>query len=175
MRVNSHTNSRFSTLVYSHAALFVWQGHESLSLTLIQTRAWPVSYVYHSANIVLVWLRHECWEIFHANSRLSTLINSHVTPIHVWPEHGSWENSHTNSRLSSLMNSCSRLTKTWELRKLSYKVSVINSRQLSCNSCSRLTAWELRKLSSQLTLVHSHPLSCNSCSRLTRTWELRKL
>ena len=52
---------------------------------------------------------------------------------------------------------------------------LFNSHQLSCNSCSRLTrTWELRKLSYKLSLVNSHQLSCNSCSRLTRTWELRK-
>ena len=61
-------------------------------------------------------------------------------------------------------------------RKLSYKLSLINSRQLSCNSCSRLTRTrELRKLSYKLSLGNSHQLSCNSCSRLTRTWYLRKL
>ena len=55
-------------------------------------------------------------------------------------------------------------------RKLSYKLSLINSRQLSCNSCSRLTRTrELRKLSYKLSLGNSHQLSCNSCSRLTRT------
>ena len=48
--------------------------------------------------------------------------------------------------------------------------------QPSCNSCSRLTrTWELRKLSHKLSLVNSYQLSCNSCSRLTRSWELRKL
>jgi hypothetical protein len=48
--------------------------------------------------------------------------------------------------------------------------------QLSCNSCSRLTgAWELRKLTHKLSLLNSHQLSCNSCSRLNGSWELRKL
>ena len=62
------------------------------------------------------------------------------------------------------------------VEKLSYKLSLVNSHQLLCNSCSRLTrTWELRKLLYKLSLVNSHQLSCNSCSRLTRTWELRKL
>ena len=73
-------------------------------------------------------------------------------------------------------NSCSRLNRTRELRKLSYKLSLVNCHQLSCNSCSRLTRTrELRKLSYKLSLVNCHQLSCNSCSRLNRTWELRKL
>ena len=43
------------------------------------------------------------------------------------------------------------------MRKLSYKLSLVNSRQFSCNSCSRLTRTrELRKLSYKLSLVNSH-------------------
>jgi hypothetical protein len=73
-------------------------------------------------------------------------------------------------------NSCSRLTGARELRKLSCKLSLLNSHQLSCNSCSRLTrAWELRKLSCKLSLLNSHQLSCDFCFRLTGAWELRKL
>jgi hypothetical protein len=76
------------------------------------------------------------------------------------------------------------LTGAWELRKLSCKLSLLNSHlmqlllscdrgirvektlmqtlasQLSCDSCSRLTgAWELRKLSCKLSLLNSHQLS----------------
>ena len=83
---------------------------------------------------------------------ISTLINSHATLVLVWP------------------------CRSWELRKLWCKLSVLNSHQLSWNSCSRLTgAWELRKLSYKLSLLNSHQLSSNSCSRLTGPWELRKL
>ena len=115
--------------------------------------------------------------------------NSHATLVLViWPGHENWENSHSNSRFSTLMqllfsccsfdrgtriektlmqtlasqlscNSCSRLTEAWELRKLSCKLSLLNSHQLSC----------------KLSLLNSHQLSCNSCSRLTGAWELRKL
>jgi hypothetical protein len=79
-------------------------------------------------------------------------------------------------------NSCSRLTGTCELRKLSCKLSLLNSHQLlfsfdrdmrvektlmqtlacqhSCNSCSRLTGTcKLRKLSCRLSLADSHQLS----------------
>ena len=48
--------------------------------------------------------------------------------------------------------------------------------QLSCDFCSRLTRTsELRKLSYKHSLVNSHQLSCNSCSHLIRTRELKKL
>ena len=40
-------------------------------------------------------------------------------------------------------NSCSRLTRTWEFKKLSYKLSLVTYQQLSCNSCSWLTrSWK---------------------------------
>jgi hypothetical protein len=138
---NSHANSRFSTLINSHVTL------------------------------VLVWPGHESWENSHANSRFSTLINSHVTLVLVWPGHESWENSHANSRFSTLINSHATLVLVWpghESWENSCKLSLLNSHQLSCNSCSRLTGpWELRKLSCKLSLLNSHQLSCNSCSRLT--------
>ena len=74
-----------------------------------------------------------------------------------------------------IVNTFHPLTRTWELRKLSCRLSLVNSHQLWCNSCSRLTrTWELRKLSYNRSLLNSHQLSCNSCSRLTRTWELRR-
>ena len=79
------------------------------------------------------------------------------------------------------------LIRTWELRKLSYKLSLVNSHQLSCK---QEFDQELRKFSYKISLVNSHQLSCNSCYsddngifvssvcclRVgTRTWELRKL
>ena len=68
------------------------------------------------------------------------------------------------------------LTGTRELRKFACKLSLVNSHQLSYNSCSRLIgAGELRKLSCKLSLVNSHQLSYNSCSRLIGTRELREL
>ena len=63
-----------------------------------------------------------------------------------------------NARVETLINSCSRLTRTRKLRKLWYKLSLVNS------YATRLTrTWELRKLSIKLSLVNSHKLSCNSC------------
>ena len=105
--------------------------------------------------LVLLWPGHDSWENSHTNSRLSTLINFHATPVRVWPGHESWENSHTNSRLSTLINSCSRLTRTWKLRKLSYKLSLVNSHQLLF---SLTRTWELRKFSYKLSLFNSHQL-----------------
>ena len=205
---NSHANSRFSTLMQlscnSCSRLTrTWELRKlSLKLSLLNSHQL-------SCTLVLVWPGHESSENSHANSRFSTLmqlscnscscltrtwelrklslklslLNSHqlsCTLVLVWLGHESWENSHWNSRFSTLMqlscNSCSCLTRTWELRKLSCKLSLLNSHQLSCNSCSCLTrTWELRKLSLKLSLLNSHQLSCNSCSCLTRTWELRKL
>ena len=62
-------------------------------------------------------------------------------------------------QLSSVfMKLCSRLTRSWELRKHSYKISFLSSHQLPCNSCSRLAKkWVLRELlNSQLwsTLIY---------------------
>jgi hypothetical protein len=144
---------------------------------------------------------HQLYIISIPDNIQSALINSNCSHL-IWRGHESWENSHANSRSSTLMqllfsfdwgirvektlmqtlasqlscNFCSRLTGAWELRKLSCKLSPVNSHQLSCNSCSRLTGvWELRKLSCKLSLLNSHQLSCNSYSRLTGAWELRKL
>ena len=107
-------------------------------------------------------------------SLLSTLINSHATLVLVWP--GQAMRARKLSYKLSLGNSHLTLGHESWPKHLIQTLSLVNSHQLSCNSCSRLTrTWELRKLSYKLSLVNSHQLSCNSCSRLTRTWELRKL
>ena len=86
--------------------------------------------------------------IFWRNSRAALIIL-------VWPGHESWRKSHVNSRLSTL--AC--------------QLSLV---QLSCNSCSRLSrTWELTKVSCLQTLACQ--LSCNSCSRLTKTWKFMEL
>lgn len=70
-----------------------------------------------------------------------------------------------------LLCNFSRLPRTREWIKLSCKLSLVNLYQLSCNSCYRLTrTWEFRKLSHKLSnsLVNSHQLlfsfSCSSCT-----------
>ena len=133
---NFHTNSRLSTLINSQYNSFSFDKDMRVEKSLIQTLAYQLSSSTLNTTLLLVWPGHESWENFHTNSRLSTLINSQY-------------------------NSFSRLTRTWELRNLSYKLSLINSpHQLSCNSCSRLTrTWELRKLSYKLSLVNCNQLS----------------
>jgi hypothetical protein len=62
------------------------------------------------------------------------------------------------------------LTRAWELRKLSCKLSLLNSHQLSCNSCSPLTrAQELRKLSCKLSLWPG----LNWLSSRTPPWQVK--
>ena len=92
-------------------------------------------------------------------------------------------------------NSCSRLTGTCELRKLSCKLSLLNSHATlvlvwpghaswensHTNSCLSTLMQLLfsfdRDMRVEKTLIQSlaSQLSCNSCSRLTGTCELRKL
>jgi hypothetical protein len=151
-RENSHANSRFSTLMQ---LLFSYSHANSRFSTLINSCS---------------RLTTGAWELRKLSCKLS-LLNSHATLVLVLSCKFSLLNSHQLS-----CNSCSRLTGTWELRKLSCKFSLLNSHQLSCNSCFRLTgARELRKLSCKLSLLNSHQLSCNSCFRLTGARELRKL
>ena len=84
---------------------------------------------YHFSTLIIVWSGHESLESFHTNSRLSTLINSNADLVLIWPGH--------------------------KLRKFSYQLSLVNPHQLSCNSCSRFTrTWELRKLLHKLSLVN---------------------
>jgi hypothetical protein len=79
---------------------------------------------------------------------------------------------HANRRLSTLMqllfsiDRCMRVEKTLIMQTLAC--------QLSCNSCSRLIKqWKLRKLSCKLSLVNSY--ATLTCSRLIKQWKLRKL
>ena len=207
--LNSHQVSCNPCLCLSKT----WESRKlSYKLSLVNSHA--------ALKLVLVWPGHESWNGSHSNSRFSTLINFHATLVLVWPGHESWENSHTNSRFSTLMqllflfdqnmrvkktliqtlacqhscNSCSCLTRTWELRKPSYKLSLVNTHAtlalvwpgheswVNSYTNSRLsTLMQLLFLFDQnmrvkktliQTLACQH--SCNSCSCLTRTWELRK-
>jgi hypothetical protein len=145
-----------STLINFHSTLvLVWPGHESWENSHANSRF--TTLINSHAIVVLVWPRHESWENSYANSRFTTLINSHATLVLVWPGHESWENS---QRKLSLHNSHSLMqllfSFDWGMRvektlKANFRFStLINSHQLSCNSCSRLTeARELRKFSKQ--------------------------
>jgi hypothetical protein len=79
-----------------------------------------------SSTLVLVWLGHES-----CKTLMQTLASQFSsTLVLVWPGHESWKNSHTPTLASQLScNSCSRLTRAWELRKLSCKLSLLNSHQ----------------------------------------------
>jgi hypothetical protein len=120
----------------------------------------PLINYWVGSNLMRVYYESK-YSIVKVNIQTIIINNSHATLVLVWLGHESWENSHANSRFSTLINfscnSCSRLTGAWELRKLSCKLSLLNSHQLSYNSCSRLTgARELRKLSCKLSLLNSH-------------------
>jgi hypothetical protein len=140
-RENSHANSRFSTLINSHATLVLlclWPGQEK---TLMQTLASQLS----STLMQLLFS-------FDRGMRVEKTLMQTLA-----------------SQLSTIMQLLFSFGFVFDQgkRKLSWKLSLLNYHQLSCNSCSRLTgAWELRKLSCKLSLLNSHQLSCNSCSPL---------
>jgi hypothetical protein len=93
------------------------------------------------------------WELRKLSCKLS-LLNSHATLVLIWPGHESWENSHANSRFSTLMQLL--VAFDWGMRVEKTLMQTLAS-QLSCNSCSHLTrTWELRKLSCKLSLLNSH-------------------
>jgi hypothetical protein len=131
---NSHANSRFSTLMQ---LLFSFdQGMMRVEKTLMQTLAsqlscnscshltgpWELRELscklsllnshQLSCNSYSLSPGHESWENSHANSRFSTLVNSHATLVLVWPGHESSENSHANSRLPTLIRAWPRLKRT---------------------------------------------------------------
>ena len=90
----------------------------------------------------------------HTNSLSSALIKSRVTLVLIWPGHENWENSHTNSRLLTLMQLLFSFDQHMRIEKTLIQTLAC---WLSCNFCSRLTRTrELRKLSYNLSLVNSH-------------------
>ena len=75
-------------------------------------------------------------------------------------------------------NSCSRLTRTWELRKLIQTLvcqlsSTLTQLLLFFNQ--NITVEKTLIDSYKLSLVNSQPLSCKSCSRLTQNTRVEKL
>ena len=207
---NSHAKSRLSTLMQ---LLFSFDQDTRVDETLMQNLACQLS-----CNSCSRLTR--TWESMKLSCKLS-LANSHATLVLVWPGHESWWNSHAKSRLSTLMqllfsfdqdmrvdetlmqtlacqlscNSCSRLTRTWELMKLSCKISLVNSHATLVlvwpGHESRWNSHANSRLPTLMQLLFSFDqdmrvdetlmqnlacqLSCNSCSRLTRTWESMKL
>ena len=115
--------------------------------------------------------------VYYASGQLSSLLSSTLTWLLFSFDWGMRvEKTLMQTPASQLScNSCSRLNGTRESRVEKTLMQTLAS-QLSCNSCSRLNGTrELRKLSCKLSLLNSHQLSCNYCSRLNGAWELRKL
>jgi hypothetical protein len=109
--------------------------------------------------LVLVWPGHESWENSHANSRFSTLINSHATLVLVWQGHESWENPDANSRFSTLMQLLFSFDRGMRVEKTLMQTLASQLSSTLINSCSHLTgAWELRKLSCKLSLLNNSHL-----------------
>jgi hypothetical protein len=133
------------------------------------------------------------WELRKLSCKLS-LLNSHATLVLVDQDmrvEKTFMQTLASQLSSTLMQLLFSLTGAWELRKLSCKLSLLNSHatlvlvdrgmrvektliqtlasQLSSTLMQLLFsltgAWELRKLSCKLSLLKSHQLSCNSCSR----------
>jgi hypothetical protein len=103
------------------------------------------------------------WELRKLSCKLS-LLNSHATLVLVWPAYESWEDSRANSRFSTTLMQL-LFSSDQRMRVEKTLVQTLDSQQLSCNSCSRLTgAWELRKLSCKLSLLNSHSLEATEYS-----------
>jgi hypothetical protein len=166
----SWENSRFSTLINSHATLvLVWQGYESWENSHANSRF--LTLINSHATLVLVWQGYESWENSHANSRFSTLINSHATLVLVWQGYESWENSHANSRFLTLINSHATLVLVWQ----EYE-SWENSHANSCFS-TPIIVWPGLNISSsilfQVWQVVSPFIDSYMAARSTRDLESR--
>ena len=119
----------------------------------------------------LLCFRQSLWQIFEVRMVLqdNKILNLHVASLkhescvslaQVWPGHRNWQTlSYKFSLLSSYnlsCNSCSRLTRTWQLRKLLHRLSLVNSH------ATLVHFWQ-RHESYKFLFVNSHQLSCNSC------------
>ena len=179
---NSRANSRFSSLTYSHPRLTGASELRELSCKLSLLNSHQLSSSFDKR------IRVERTLVQTLASQLSS------TLILVWQAHQSWENSRANSRFSTLINSHPRLTSASELRELSCKLSFLNSHILSSSFDQRIRvertlvqtlashlsstlilvwpahqSWENSRANSRFsTLINSHP-------RLTSASELREL
>jgi hypothetical protein len=136
-------------LLNSHATLvLVWPGHESWEKSHANSRFSTLMQLLFSFD-----RGPGARELRKLSCKLS-LLNSHATLVLVWPGHESWEKSHANSRFSTLVQLLFSFDRGTRVEKTLMQTL---ASQLSCNSCSRLTgAWELRKLSRKLSLLNSH-------------------
>ena len=84
------------------------------------------------------------WENSHANSCFSTLINF-LQPLFLFDQDMRVEKALSQTLICQLScNSCCLLTRAWELRELSYKLLLVNSRVLVKWEQELLESWEAR-------------------------------
>ena len=133
--------------------------------------SYKLSLLNSHATLVRVWPGHQSWENSHTNSRFSTLrqllfafdqdirvektlrqtlacqLSSTLMQLFFsFEQDMRIEKTLTQTFVSHLSSTLVVVWpwRTWELRKLSYKLSLINFPQLSCNFCSRLTMQDIR-------------------------------
>jgi hypothetical protein len=145
------------------------------------------------ATLVLVWPGHESWENSHANSRFSTLMQL----LFSFDRDMRVEKTLTQTLASQLSSTLMQLLFSFDRGRRVEKTPMQTlASQLSCNSCSRLTgAGELRKLSCKLSLLNSHAtlvlvwrgtrvektlasqltFETNLASRVRSPWRLQKI
>ena len=113
-----------------------------------------LSLVSSRATLVLVWPGHESWWNSHVNSRLSTLMQL----LFSFDQDTRVDETlmQTLTFLSTLMQLLFSFDQDMRVDETLMQTLAC---QLSCNSCSRLTrTWELMKLSCKLSLVNSATL-----------------
>jgi hypothetical protein len=112
--------------------------------------------------------------LVHANSRFSTLINSHATLVLVWPRGMRVEKTLMQTLASQLSSTLMQLLFSFYqgMRVEKTLMQTLNSHAtlvptFSFDRGKRVEKTLMQTLTSQL--------SCNSCSRFTGAWESRRL
>jgi hypothetical protein len=105
-----------------------------------------------------------CWKAFMTNLTFgnrgyisSQLSSTLMTLVLVWLGHESWEKLSLLNSHQLLCNSCSRLSGAWELIKLSCKLSLLNSHATLVLVWPGHESWENSHANSRFsTLINSH-------------------
>jgi hypothetical protein len=118
--------------------LFSFDRGMRVEKTLMQTLASQLSSIL--VRLLFFWPGNESWVKLSANSRFSTLINSHATLVLVWPGDESWENSHANSRFSTPINSYATLVLVSQNLKMCNKICLM---PFSVTSCQLTFSWSI--------------------------------
>ena len=132
---NSHTNSRLSTLINTRATLaLLWPGQQS----------WESSHT----TLVLVGPGHESWEDLTRYCVL-TLINFHASRLRNLSSY--WVQKILASQILLVLV---EKRGSWEIstiqcNSMQFKLWLVSSHHLSCNSCFRLTGAEWRPSDTQ--------------------------